>query len=181
MQPPLFHRVLGEDVERIPAAILAVHAIGDGAVWHGEATVETGRSLLARLVCTCVGFPPSADRAPLMVEMTPAAGGEIWRRRFGAYAMTSRLVPGPAPGTIEEKLGGVTVCLRLRPDARGVQQITENVRLAGIPLPSLFWPTLDIRETADGDVYRFDVAMHLWGSLLLRYEGYLETQVAHEL
>lgn len=181
MQPPLFHRVLGEDAKRVPAAILAVHDVGDSAVWHGEATVETGRSLLARLVRSCLGFPPSAGRVPLSVEMTPAGSGEVWRRRFGAHAMTSRLVPGSAPGTIEETLGGVTVCLRLRPDARGVQQITENVRLAGIPLPKLFWPTLNIRESADGDVYRFDVAMHLWGRLLLRYEGYLDTQVVHEL
>jgi hypothetical protein len=36
MQPPLFHRVLGEHVERVPAVILAVHNIGDGAVWHGR-------------------------------------------------------------------------------------------------------------------------------------------------
>ena len=53
MQPPLFHRVLGEHVERVPAVILAVHDIGDGAVWHGEATVEAGRPL-----------PPPNDRVP---------------------------------------------------------------------------------------------------------------------
>lgn len=181
MQPPLFHRVLGRDVERVPAVVLAVHDVGDGAIWHGEVTVETGRSPLARLVHSCVGFPPPADRVRLTVEMTPAGDGEIWRRQFGAHEMTSRLLPGSAPGTIEETLGGVTVRLRLRPDARGVEQITENVRLAGIPLPKLFWPTLDIRESADGDVYRFEVAMHLWGSLLLRYDGHLETQVDHEL
>ncbi|ODR94969.1 hypothetical protein AUC70_04150 [Methyloceanibacter stevinii] len=88
---------------------------------------------------------------------------------------------GLGPGTIEETLGGVTVRLRLLPDAQGVQQITEDVRLAGIPLPKLFWPRLDIRESADGDLYLFDVAMHLWGRLLLRYDGRLETRVDHEL
>ncbi len=181
MQPPLFHRVLGEDAERVPAVILAVHDIGDGAVWHGEATVEAGRSLLARLVRSCLALPPPNDRVPLSVEMTPAGDGEIWHRRFGAHSMASRLTPGSAPGTIDERLGGVTVRLRLLPDAQGVRQITEGVRLIGIPLPKLFWPTLDVRESADDDVYRFNVAMHLSGSLLLRYEGHLETRVGHEL
>jgi hypothetical protein len=51
----------------------------------------------------------------------------------------------------------------------------------GIPLPKLFWPTLDVRESADDDVYGFNVAMHLRGGLLLRYEGHLETRVDHEL
>ncbi len=82
---------------------------------------------------------------------------------------------------IDETLGGVTVRLRLLPDAQGVQQITESVRLMGVPLLSLFWPTLNVRESADGDVYEFNVAMHLWGSLLLRYEGHLEMRVDHEL
>jgi len=181
MQPPLFHRVLGEDVELIPTAIVAVHDLGGGVIWQGEATVETGRSLLAHLVRSCIGLPPRVDRVPLTVEMTPAGDGEIWHRRFCAHSMTSRLTPGSAPGTIDETLGGVTVRLRLLPDARGVRQITEAVRLMGIPLPKLFWPTLDVRESADGDVYGFNVAMHLWGGLLLRYKGHLETRVDHEL
>jgi hypothetical protein len=99
----------------------------------------------------------------------------------GAHSMASRLTPGSAPGMIDERLVGVTVRLRLLPDAQGVRQITEGVRLIGIPLPKLFWPTLDVRESADDDVYGFNVAMHLSGSLLLRYEGHLETRVDHEL
>ena len=175
MQPPLFHRVLDDDWGRIPAAIVAVHDIGDGKVWHGAATVTAGSSLLARLVRALAGFPPSAEIVPLTVEMTPNAGGEIWRRRFGDHLLTSRLGPGRAPGTVKETLSAVTVSMRLVPDERGVQQVTESVHLLGVPLPRLLWPALDVREGADGDQYLFRVAMHLWGALLLRYEGYLQT------
>jgi len=176
MRPPLFHRVMGETLASLSAPVVAIHDVGEGKTWHGKATVEAGRSPLARLVGSAVGFPPNAQSVPLTVEMVPYGDGEHWLRRFGDIPLSSYIEPGPTPGTIEETMRGVTVCLRLDVEDGGLRHVPIGVRLFGIPLPKVLWPALDVGEGADGETYRYNVAMHLWGMLLVRYAGHLETQ-----
>jgi uncharacterized protein DUF4166 len=171
---PLFHRAYGQALQRIPRAIVHIHDIGEGKTWQGEAAIAMGTSFLAKAIGTIAGFPPPADAVPVTVEMTPAGDGEIWRRKFGACPFNTQVRAGKLPGTIEETLGVVTAVLRLVPDDTGVQQIPEGYRLFGIPLPRMVWPELDVRESAEGDRYRFKVAMRLWGVPIQRYEGWLD-------
>lgn len=172
-QPPLFHRVLGDSIASVPGPIAALHDTGTGKTWHGTATVTAGSPVLARLICAVTRFPPPARDVPVTVEMKPDGDGELWRRWFGGFLLTSRLTAGPAPQTIQEQMRAVTVQLRLVPDSTGVTQIPEGVRVLGLKLPKIFWPTLDVRESASGSHYQFLVGMKLWGHLLLRYEGHL--------
>ncbi|MEM9589951.1 MAG: DUF4166 domain-containing protein [Pseudomonadota bacterium] len=181
MQPPLFHRVVGEALSDLSPPVVAIHDVGDGKTWHGAATVEVGRSLLARLVSAVVGFPPTATSVPLTVEMAPYGDGERWVRKYGDAPLVSYIIPGPTPGMIEETMSGVTVCLRLDTEDGGLRHVPTGVRLFGVPLPRVLWPTLDVREDADGELYRYSVAMHLWGMLLVCYAGNLETQEHHDV
>lgn len=176
MRQPLFHRVLGDMLELLPSPIATIHDIGEGTTWHGIAKVTAGTAPLARLVGALAGFPRTAESVPLSVQMVPHGDGEIWRRQFGDAPLSSRLRTGPEPGTIEETMSGVTVRLRLVPEDGGLRHAPLGVRLFGLSLPRLFWPRLDVRETAEGQDYRYSVAMHLWGMLLIRYEGHLDTR-----
>ena len=134
-----------------------------------------GPSLITKVVRAIAGLPPAGEHVPVTVEMTANGNGEIWRRKFGEFPLDTRVRPGQAPGTIEETLGPVTATLRLVPDGTGVRQIPEGYRLLGVPLPGFLWPDLDVRESAEGGVYRFKVVMRLWGVLIQSYEGWLET------
>ncbi len=78
-------------------------------------------------------------------------------------------------------MSGVTVCSRLNVKDGGLRHVPIGVRLLGIPLPRVVWPTLDVREDADGETYRYSVAIHLWGMLLVRYAGHLETRERHDV
>lgn len=175
MRPPLFHRAYGAALERIPQPIVRVHDIDSGRTWRGQATIAVGSSLIAKAVRAAAGLPPAGDQVPLAVEMTPDGDGEIWQRRFGNFPLNTRVCAGRVPGTVDERLGPVTATLRLAADETGVQQIPEGYRLLGVSLPKVLWPQLDVRESAEGGIYRFKVVMRLWGVLIQNYEGWLET------
>ena len=174
---PLFHRLYGcEALARLPEPIVKLHDIAALRLWQGEAEVRQGRSLAARLICRVLGFPPPAEHVTLTVAMEPDGDGEVWRRRFGTYPMTTTLRAGPLPGTVEERFWPFAAVSRLDPDATGVTQVLVGLRVSGVPLPRALWPRLQVRESADGTRYRFSVnAAFPWGAPLGHYEGWLET------
>ncbi|HEX7532804.1 MAG TPA: DUF4166 domain-containing protein [Methyloceanibacter sp.] len=91
---PLFHRLYGDALSRLPAPIVTIHDVRETRTWRGEAEVAQGTSLAARLLCRLFRLPPSGGGVPLVVVMEPDGAGEIWRRRFAGRPMTTRLVPG---------------------------------------------------------------------------------------
>lgn len=111
---------------------------------------------------------------PILIHMQPDGDGETWRREFAGHPLTTHLRAGRTPGTIEEALWPVTAVLQLEPDKDGVQQVLIGLRLFGLLLPRFLWPDLDVRESAEGDRYRFRVVMKLGGVPLEAYEGWLE-------
>jgi len=172
---PLFHRLYGDALPRLPAPIVTIHDVSETRTWRGEAEIAQGTSLAARLLCRLFRLPPSGGRVPLVVVMEPDGAGEIWRRRFAGRPMTTRLVPGRLPGTVAETLAAVTLISRLDADACGVMQVPVAVRLLGLPLPRLLWPKIVARESTEDPLYRFMIAIALpWGSPLVRYEGWLD-------
>jgi hypothetical protein len=174
---PLFHRLYGDDLSRLPAPIVTIHDVRDIRTWHGEATVAQGTSFAARLLCRLLRFPPSGGDVPLVVVMERDGAGKIWRRRFADRPMTTRLVPGLLPGTVAETLSPVTLVSRLDVDAGDVMQVPVAVRLLGLPLPQFLWPEIIARETTEGALYRFMIAIDLpWGAPLVRYEGWLDSR-----
>ena len=172
---PLFHRLYGDALPRLPAPIVSIHDVRETRTWRGEALVAQGTSLAARLLCRLFRFPPAGEAVPLVVVMEPDGEGEIWRRRFAGRPMTTRLVAGNLPGTVAETLAAVTLISRLDADAGGVMQVPVEVRLLGQPLPHFLWPKIVARESTEGSLYRFMIAIALpWGAPLVRYEGWLD-------
>lgn len=174
MRRPLFHRAYGEALGRLPPAIVRVHDTGNGRTWRGEANVTTGSSLLARIVRALAALPPASGTVPILIHVQPDGDGETWRREFAGHPLTTHLRAARTPGTIEEALWPVTAVLQLEPDKDWVQQVLIGLRLFGLLLPRFLWPDLDVRESAEGDRYRFRVVMKLGGVPLEAYEGWLE-------
>ena len=179
-EAPLFHRLYGDALNRLPSPIVKLHDISGPRTWHGEAQVSQGGSRAARLICRMLGFPPPADRVKLTVTMEPAGEGEIWRRRFGVRPMTTTLKAGALPGSVEERFWPFAAVSRVDADTAGVTQVLVALRVFGLPLPRWLWPKLDVRESADGTRYRFSVtAAFPGGAFIGHYEGWLETGQAH--
>jgi hypothetical protein len=173
---PLFHRLYGGDaLARLPGPIVELHDIRGPQTWHGEAQVTQGGPL-ARLICSLLGFPPSAERVALTVTMEPDGDGEVWRRAFGAHPMTTTLRAGALPRTVEERFWPFAALSRLDANATAVTQVLVGLRVFGVPLPRALWPRLSVRESAEGSLYRFSVRVGFpWGAPLGHYEGWIET------
>ncbi len=172
---PLFHRLYGESLSHLPEPIVRIHDVRGRRTWRGEAMVARGTSPVARLVCWLLRFPPPGESVPLVVVMEPDANGEIWRRQFGDRPLTTRLAPGAVPGTVEETLWPVTAVSRLDADKTGVTQALVQLRLLGVELPQFLWPDVEARESTEGSLYRFMIAIAFpWGAPLGRYEGWLD-------
>jgi hypothetical protein len=174
---PLFHRLYGDALARLPLPIVKLHDIAGPRTWYGQAEVRQGCSLAARLICGVLRFPAAAARVPLTVTMAPDGDGEIWRRAFGVHVMATTLRVGPLPGTVEERLWPFAATSRLDADATGVTQVLIGLSVLGAPLPRLLWPKLKVRESAEGARYRFSVeAAFPWGAPICQYQGWLETE-----
>lgn len=93
---PLYARILGEAWHTLPAPIGDMHDVRGTAAAEGRANVERGRSLLARLVSTILGFPRTGSDIPVHVQFEVAHGAEIWRRKFGSAFFSSRQLAGPS-------------------------------------------------------------------------------------
>lgn len=172
---PLFYRVHGRMIDRVPGPIRLIHNIGSRRrTWTGTADIAWGVSLPARLIASVLGMPAPGTGVPLSLRMERRGDGEIWTRRFGQHAMTTFLGEAPGP-SIAERLRGFEVRSRLIASAAGVEQVLVSIRWLGLPLPRWLWPSIRAHEGAEGPLYTFDMSIGLpWGGLLVHYRGRLD-------
>ena len=173
MTQSLYRRMLGPDFSALPAKVRELHDIGTGATWSGRASVERGRSPIARLAARLAGLPPSAEDVPLVVSLTPDGTGEIWRRRFGDHIFQSHQRPGD--GVILEKVGPATLHLRPSGGPDGLSLTLVGTEVFGVRIPSILLARVTTREHEQQGRYVFEVAADLpFVGLLVRYRGWLE-------
>ncbi|MFO1169660.1 MAG: DUF4166 domain-containing protein [Hyphomicrobiaceae bacterium] len=179
---PLFHRAMGEAALRtLPQPIVVLHDVCDVRTWHGRSTVARGTTVLARLAALVMRFPPDGRDRSLNVRMRATPRGEEWSRSFDGWPLVTSLEPGPVDGTIRERLGPVAAVSRLEADAAGVTQHLVGLRVMGLPAPRWLWPSLDVREGAEGTRYTFRMRIDdPWGRLVIAYEGWLATDTRRE-
>jgi NAD(P)-dependent dehydrogenase (short-subunit alcohol dehydrogenase family) len=172
---PLFRSVLGAGWGRLPGAIRRLHTVWDRESWSGEATVERGRGLLARLCQALFRFPRAGENVPVAVTLTRTPEGELWDRDFGGRVFRSHLRAGPRAGILEERFGPFRFDLALRVDDEGLHFPVIRGRVLGIPLPKRCLPTSETREAELGGQFSFDVQLGApFGlGLIVRYRGTL--------
>jgi hypothetical protein len=173
---PLFRRVLGEAWTRLPAPVRALHDRTADWQARGEARVERGTRLSARLVAWLFGFPRAADAVPLVVSFRVGGGGETWRRRFGERGFESRLSEGAGrdEALLRERFGPFTIAIALVSESGKLNYVVRGWRVLGLPLPRGWAPNGRTFEHDDGGRFGFHVEIgHRLTGPILRYRGWL--------
>ena len=171
---PLYHRVLGGAMERLPKPIRDLH---QGGRFRGRAVVERGRNPLGRLVATLLGLPPAGEHA-VDVSITEEDGVERWSRTYDGREMLSfqREGRGRAAHTVVERFGPFAVWLALSVEGDRLRYTTRGWTVLGLRLPGALAPGGDVFEWVDGHGrFNFHVDMRAPGfGRLVRYRGWLE-------
>ncbi len=172
---PIFHRVLGDDFERLPPAILETHMTTDQSHWVGRANVTRGTRFWSRLIAGIFGFPKAASDISVKVAKTSRPNSEVWVRTFGNRHFRSRLTA--TDKGMSETFGPFTFLLGLRFDGSALLYPVVACRIGLLPLPGWFVPKVVAREYVEDGFFRFDVAIHapLTESLIVRYRGWLKS------
>ena len=164
--------VAGADWAALPASIRAIH---DGAEAVGEGEVVGGETALLRALGRILGFPRPAERVAISLRVEQDFRGELWRRRFGAQRLDTRVdVRG---GLFAERFRGVELRFALRATPLGLVFEQRRAALAcgplRLPLPAALAPKIAAHDEpgpSDGSV-RFSVVLSLWGLRLVGYAG----------
>ena len=169
---PLYRRVIGgPDYDRLPEPVRRMHdVIGDGGA-AGRGRVRRGRSLLARLVCAAMRFPPEGEH-DLHVAFEERDGVERWTRDFAGSSFSSELSQSGA--RLVERFGPMRFSFDLPCDEHGLTMVMRGWSVLGIPMPLWVAPKSEAREWAEGADFCFDVPIALPGiGTVVHYSGHL--------
>lgn len=171
LPPPLYARVMGQRFDKLPEAVRAMHRVCGDAGASGEATVERGGNLAARLVASVMRFP-RAGAHTLHVSFIERDGVETWTRTFGDRSFTSQL--SEHKGRLFERFGPLRFQFELPSDARGLEMRMVGWSCIGVPLPLVLAPRSIAREWEEAGRFNFDVpiALPLVG-MVVHYRGWL--------
>jgi hypothetical protein len=174
---PLYARVLGTAWDSLPVEIRNMHDVDGTISAQGRATVERGRSALARLAAFIIGFPKAAADTAVSVQFDTSGQGEIWTRSFGDDSFSSRQFVGRGhlEGLLCERFGPLTFAMALVPENGRLSLVLRHWSAFGIPLPMWLCPRSDSYEQTESGQFRFHVEIwHPFTGLIVRYRGWLE-------
>jgi hypothetical protein len=173
---PLYRRMLGSAFDKLPPTLRAMHNVGRMLVVHGEAEIERGPGLIARLIAAVFRFPEAARRAPTSVRFEARDGVETWTRAFAGRIMCSRQWQGEGrwEGLLCESFGPLTFGLELIAGDGRLTYIVRRWTALGLPMPRALAPRSDASEAESDGRFRFDVAIAApWIGAIVRYRGWL--------
>lgn len=168
---PLYRRVMGENFERLPAAVRQIHSVlrDDGA--SGAAKVTGAANALGALVARIMRFPPAGEY-PLHVTFTEHDGVERWTRAFGPFTFTSKL--SEEDGSLIERFGPLRFKFDLPSNEHGLEMRMASWSAWHLPLPLFLAPRSRAREWEEEGQFCFEVpiALPLLGTIV-HYRGWL--------
>jgi len=74
----LYERLVGAGWATLDEAVRRFHPSGKGLRAAGTFAVRRGRGPFVRLLARLMGLPESGEAVPLLLRVTPHAGGERW-------------------------------------------------------------------------------------------------------
>ena len=174
----LYRRLLGSAYEDLPKEIQTLH---EARAAVGEASVERGRSVVAKWVGALIGFPAATPRTPVRVTFARAGGRETWARSFGAESFQSEQFAGAGRSErlLVERFGPLEFAMALVVEDGGLSLEPRRWAAFGMPLPMWLGPRAEAFESVvDGD-FHFDVRIaHPLAGLIVKYRGWLKPDAA---
>jgi hypothetical protein len=174
--PSVYRRILGGELDRLPASLRRFHDIE--APWAGVsmARVERGATWLHRFVAAAGGLPPAREQCPLRLDIVPCVRwgrqGESWRRDFGGFVLES--FQWAQNGLLMESFGWLSMAFHLRVEPPRLILEVAGVRCAGIPLPRLLAPGgTGVEEGSEDGVSFVATATAPLLGMVARYSGCL--------
>ncbi|MEL8056728.1 MAG: DUF4166 domain-containing protein, partial [Pseudomonadota bacterium] len=127
----LFQDVLGNDFERLPDALQALHSVSGEHVWRGQVQIARGRGWLSRLAGWIARFPPEGRDVFVEVAMTRTVETEVWQRQFGTHNLKSTLRVASRNGrpVMTEQFGLFRFELGLRVEGDRLHWIVQPITL----------------------------------------------------
>jgi hypothetical protein len=174
---PLYARVLGSAWDRLPVEIRNMHDVDGATSAQGRASVERGRSTLARLAAFIIGFPKAVADTPVSIRFEASGGTETWSRRFGDDSFSSYQFAGRgrSAGLLCERFGPLTFAMALVPENGQLALVLRRWSVFGIPLPMWLCPRSNSYETTESGRFRFHVEIgHPFTGLIVQYKGWLQ-------
>ena len=174
---PIYRRILGTAFDQLPPRVRALHDSTAPRAWSGEARVERGRGLLARLAAAIVGFPKAADAVPVTVTFTPKGTAERWTRNFGGKSFASLQSAGTGRNDylLVERFGPAAFAMALVVDGDRLRLVPRRWTLFGLPMPRALMPGGPSFETEIDSKFHFNVEIRLpLAGLVVAYRGVLE-------
>jgi len=178
---PLYESLLGDAWQKLPAQIRAMHSLERRLVAQGRASVERGRSPMARLAAAFIGFPKAAADIPVSVTFEEKNGVECWTRRFGDRSFHSEQFEGTGRWVrlLVERFGPMTFAMALVWEDERLKLVMRHWRFLGVPMPMWLCPRSESYETADDGRFNFHVEIsHPLTGLIVRYQGWLRPEQA---
>jgi hypothetical protein len=177
----VYRRVLGARFDSLDPAVQRLHSLQGQHRLDGRCTIIGAQSRLGRVIARLVGLPHAAEQTAFLFEIDAGSTVETWTRHFPRRSMRSRLHAGDHDDLIE-RLGIVRLQFSLAVASGALTMRLDTVRIAGIPWPRAWLPTVWAREHGDGDHFHFDVGARLGRlGLLVAYRGHLDLSGAAPL
>lgn len=172
----LYASILGEAWRDLPPEIRDMHDVGKTATAEGRARAERGRSVLARIAATIIGFPPTNLDVPVRVQFDAANGVETWTRTFGSDCFRSRQFAGSGRSEhlLCERFGALTFAMALVVSAGRLLLVLRRWTIFGLPLPMWLCPRSESYESAEQGRFNFHVRIsHPLTGVIIQYDGWL--------
>lgn len=173
---PLYRKILGASFDALPLQVQKLHASQTERRWQGKAEVRRGKGILAKIICTLIGFPRSSDDVVVCVKFSPEQGEERWTRDFGGKTFTSVQFCGSGRDQhlLVERFGIISVSLALVVEEDRLLLIPRRWTMLGLPMPKVLLPGGNSFETEKNGQFHFDVEIRApVAGLIVAYKGWL--------
>ena len=174
MADRLYPCILGAAFATLPRAVRDAHE--SATLMRGTVTVERGDTITSRVAGLLAGLPAACQDAPCEVRFEQIGAGERWMRNMNGSIYVSTLRPAVEPRCFNESFGAYAFRFHVHASSAGAHFELNGHSLCGIPVPRLFWPQIETRESeVDGSYAFLAEARTFTGALLVRYSGILSS------
>lgn len=176
----LFRRISTRAFDVMPEPVRRLHDVKELNCLAGRCSARRGRNPFARFFALLLGLPPEAEDVPITVSIRREGTTEVWVRSIAGRRFQSTMREERS-GSLSETIGPVRFTFDLRMDEAGFSLHVEGCRVFGIPLPRIFLPVVEAKETAAGNEVIFDIAASMpFVGLVVAYRGRLDIEPVRE-